>query len=71
MILKNHEEKIQFLLLHQLYFAEKMKAERKFIKEEKRRNAVAFQVFLTQINFSVPSILRQDLVGGAIITSNR
>lgn len=39
------------LLLHQLYLAKKTKAERKFIKEEKRRNAVAFQVFLTQRNF--------------------
>ena len=40
-----------FILLHQLYLAKKTKAEREFIKEEKRRNAVAFQVFLTQRNF--------------------
>ena len=40
-----------FILLHQLYLAKKTKAEREFIKEEKCRNAVAFQVFLTQRNF--------------------
>ena len=39
------------LLLHQLYLAKKTKVERKFIKEEKCRNATAFQVFLTQRNF--------------------
>jgi len=39
------------LLLHQLYLAQKTKAEREFIKEGKRRNAAAFQVFLTQRNF--------------------
>ncbi|MBO5342826.1 MAG: hypothetical protein J6A57_00035, partial [Ruminococcus sp.] len=31
--------------------AKKTKAERKFIKEEKHRNTVVFQVFLTQRNF--------------------
>ena len=41
----------QKILLHQLYLAKKTRAERKFIKEEKCRNAVAFQVFLTQRNF--------------------
>ena len=39
------------ILLHQLYLAKKTKVERKFIKEEKCRNATAFQVFLTQRNF--------------------
>ena len=38
-------------LLPQLNFAKKAKSERKFIKEGKRRNANAFQVFLTQRNF--------------------
>jgi hypothetical protein len=38
-------------LLHQLNLAKKTKAEREFIKEEKRRNAAAFQAFLTQRNF--------------------
>ena len=41
----------KIILLHQLNLAEKMKAEMKFIKEEKHRNAVALQVFLTQRNF--------------------
>ena len=40
-----------FLLLPQLNFAKKAKSEREFIKEGKRRNANAFQVFLTQRNF--------------------
>ena len=39
------------LLLTQLNFAKKAKSERKLIKEGKRRNAFAFQVFLTQRNF--------------------
>jgi hypothetical protein len=34
-----------------LYLAKKTKAERKFLKEEKCRNAVTFQVFLTKRNF--------------------
>ena len=42
---------IAIVLLHQLYLAKKMKAERKFIKEGKCRNAIAFQVFLTLRNF--------------------
>ena len=42
---------LHFLLLHQLYLAKKTKVERKFIKEEKCRNATAFQVFLTLRNF--------------------
>ena len=43
--------KCPILLLHQLNLAKKTKVERKFIKEEKCRNATAFQVFLTQRNF--------------------
>ena len=39
------------LLLPKLNFARKAKSERKYIKEGKRRNAFAFQVFLTQIYF--------------------
>ncbi|MBQ6943418.1 MAG: hypothetical protein IJN43_03725 [Ruminococcus sp.] len=39
------------ILLAQLNLAKKIKTEREFIKEEKRRNAFAFQVFLTQRNF--------------------
>ena len=38
-------------MLPKLNFAKKAKAERKFIKEEERRNAYAFQVFLTLRNF--------------------
>jgi len=42
--------KAGIILLPQLNFAKKAKSERKFIKEGKRRNALAFQVFLTQRN---------------------
>jgi len=44
-------QKVDFILLPQLNFVKKAKAERKFIKEGKRRNAYAFQVFLTLRNF--------------------
>ena len=40
----------KMLLLHQLYLAKKTRAEKKFIKEEKCRNAVAFQVKLETLN---------------------
>jgi hypothetical protein len=46
--LKNHSRRP---LLHQLNLPKKTKAKRYFIKEEKRWNAFAFQIFLTQRNF--------------------
>ncbi|MBR3900846.1 MAG: hypothetical protein IKJ60_04770, partial [Ruminococcus sp.] len=60
----NHSRKI---LLHQLYLAKKTKAERKFIKEEKRSNAFAFQAFLTQRNFLYVEYLQVRFSWGAII----
>lgn len=39
------------VLLRQLYLAKKTRAKRKFIKEERCRNAFAFQIFLTHRNF--------------------
>jgi hypothetical protein len=56
-------------LLHQLNLAKKTKAERKFIKEEKRRNAAAFQAFLTQRNFLYVEYLQVRFSWGAIIYS--
>ena len=40
-----------FAVAPSINFAKKAKSERKFIKEGKRRNADAFQVFLTQKSF--------------------
>ena len=57
---------VGIILLHQLYLAKKTKAERRFIKEEKRINAVAFQVFLTQRNFLYAEYLMARFSWGSI-----
>ena len=54
----------------QLNFAKKAKSERKFIKEGKRWNAYAFQVFLTLKIFFMTSIGWKGLVWEAILNIN-
>ncbi len=44
------------ILLFQLYLTKKTRAERKFIKEEKCRNAFSFHFFLRREIFFLPSI---------------